>query len=160
MMIQVREYALLTCDNSQPASMDLGIVSEATFSWLEQLQQKWSGSGTAQILSREGKRFLRLGSYVGYLQSPNGEAIEILPKTTFEAPTEIVALRRLLRRMLSASLGITPREAKQAVLQRSDQPLHEWIISEFLRHLADLVRKGLRFDYHFIENEHSAFIRG
>ena len=142
MMIQVREYAVLTCDNSQPASMDLGIVSEATFSWLEQLQQKWSGA--SQIITREGKRFLRLGSYVGYLQSPNGESIEILPKTTFEAPTEIVSLRQLLRRMLSASLGITPREANQAALQRSDQPLHEWIISEFLRHLADVVRKGLR----------------
>lgn len=158
MMIQVREYALLTCDSSQPACMDLGIVSEATFSWLEQLQQTWSG--TSQILSREGKRFLRLGSYVGYLQSPNGESIEILPKTTFEAPGEVVSLRQLLRRMLSASLGITPREANQAALQRSDQPLHEWIISEFLRHLADLVRKGLRFDYHLIDDEHSAFIRG
>lgn len=158
MMIQVREYALLTCDNSQPASMDLGIVSEATFSWLEQMQQTWSG--TSQILSREGKRFLRLGSYVGYLQSPNGESIEILPKTTFEAPTEVDSLRQLLRRMLSASLGITPREANQAALQRSEQPLHEWIISEFLRYLADLVRKGLRFDYHLIEDEHSAFIRG
>ncbi|EKM0526340.1 McrC family protein [Cronobacter turicensis] len=158
MMIQVREYALLTCDNSQPASMDLGIVSEATFSWLEQLQQKWSGA--SQIVSREGKRFLRLGNYVGYLQSPSGESIEILPKTTFEAPTEVTLLRQLLRRMLSASVGITPREANQAVLQRSDQPLHEWIISEFLRYLADLVRKGLRFDYHLIEDEHSAFIRG
>ncbi|EOE6914985.1 McrC family protein [Cronobacter turicensis] len=158
MMIQVREYALLTCDNSQPASMDLGIVSEATFSWLEQLQQKWSGA--SQIVSREGKRFLRLGNYVGYLQSPSGESIEILPKTTFEAPTEVTLLRQLLRRMLGASVGITPREANQAVLQRSDQPLHEWIISEFLRYLADLVRKGLRFDYHLIEDEHSAFIRG
>ncbi|MEY8085957.1 McrC family protein [Klebsiella quasipneumoniae] len=158
MMIQVREYALLTCDNSQPASMDLGIVSEATFSWLEQLQHKWRGS--SQILSREGKRFLRLGNYVGYLQSPNGESIEILPKTTLEAPAEVVPLRQLLRRMLSASLGITPREANQAALQRSDQPLNEWIISEFLRHLADLVRKGLRFDYHLNEDEHSAFIRG
>ncbi|EPP1031773.1 McrC family protein [Cronobacter turicensis] len=158
MMIQVREYALLTCDNSQPASMDLGIVSEATFSWLEQLQQKWSGA--SQIVSREGKRFLRLGNYVGYLQSPSGESIEILPKTTFEAPTEVTPLRQLLRRMLSASVGITPREANQAVLQRSDQPLHEWIISEFLQYLADLVRKGLRFDYHLIEDEHSTFIRG
>ena len=158
MMIQVREYALLTSDNAQPASMDLGIVSEATFSWLEQLQQQWSG--TSQILSREGRRFLRLGSYVGYLQSPTGESIEILPKTTLVVPAEIVPLRQLLRRMLSASFGITPREASQAVLQRSDQPLHEWIISEFLRHLADLVRKGLRFDYHLIEDEHSAFIRG
>lgn len=103
---------------------------------------------------------MRLGNYVGYLQSPNGESIEILPKTTLEAPAEVVPLRQLLRRMLSASLGITPREANQAALQRSDQPLHEWIISEFLRHLADLVRKGLRFDYHLIEDEHSAFIRG
>lgn len=158
MMIQVREYALLTSDNAQQASMDLGIVTEATFSWLEQLQQQWSG--TSQILSREGRRFLRLGSYVGYLQSPTGESIEILPKTTLDVPTEIVPLRQLLRRMLSVSTGITPREASQAVLQSSDQPLHEWIISEFLRHLADLVRKGLRFDYHFIEDEHSAFIRG
>lgn len=158
MIIQVREYALLTCDNAQPASMDLGIVSEATFSWLEQLQQKWSG--TSQILSREGRRFLRLGSYVGYLQSPTGESIEILPKTTLDVPAEIVPLRQLLRRMLSASTGITPREASLAALQRSDQPLHEWIISEFLRHLADLVRKGLRFDYHLIEDEQSAFIRG
>lgn len=158
MMIQVREYALLTCDDTQPASMDLGIVSEATFSWLEQLQQKWGGS--SQILNREGKRFLRLGSYVGFLQSPNGESIEILPKTTLEAPVETVALRQLLRRMLSASLGIAPREANHAALQRRNQPLHEWIFSEFLRHLTDLVRKGLRFDYHLIEDEHSAFIRG
>lgn len=111
MMIQVREYALLTSDNAQPASMDLGIVSEATFSWLEQLQQKWSG--TSQILSREGRQFLRLGSYVGYLQSPTGESIEILPKTTLDVPAEIVPLRQLLRRMLSASFGITPREASQ-----------------------------------------------
>lgn len=157
-MIQVREYALLTCDNTQAASIDLGIVSEATFSWLEHLQQKWGGS--SQILSREGKKFLRLGSYVGYLQSPNGESIEILPKTTLDAPVEAVSLRRLLRQMLSASLGITPREANQAVLQRSNQPLHEWIISEFLQHLTELVRKGLRFDYQQVEDEHSAFIRG
>ena len=158
MMIQVREYALLTCDSTQPTSMDLGIVSEATFSWLEHLQQKWGGS--SQIFSREGKQFLRLGNYVGYLQSPNGESIEILPKTTLDAPIEAVSLRRLLRQMLSASLGISPREANQAALQRSNQPLHEWIISEFLRHLTELVRKGLRFDYQLVEDEHSAFIRG
>lgn len=158
MTIQVREYALLTCDNSQPASMDVGVVSEATFSWLEQLQQTWGGN--AQTLIREGKQFLRLGSYVGYLQSPTGESIEILPKTTIEASTDAVSLRQLLRRMLCASLKITPREASQASLQRSDQPLHEWIISEFLRHLADLVRKGLRCDYYLVEDEHSAFIRG
>lgn len=38
--------------------------------------------------------------------------------------------------------------------------MHEWIFSEFLRHLTELVHKGLRFDYHLVEDEHSAFIRG
>ena len=158
MTFQVREYALLTCDQSQPASMDLGIVSAHTFAWLETLQGQWSGS--SQLLNREGKHFLRLGSYVGFLQAPNGESFEILPKTQLEAPEQPEPLRQLLRRMLAASVSITPREASQAVLQRRNQPVHEWIFSEFLRHLLELVRKGLRFDYHLIEDDDSAFIRG
>lgn len=157
-MIQVREYALLTSDKSQSASIDLGIVSPETFTWLEELQQKWSGQ--AQLFRREGTQFLRLGSYVGYLQSPNGESIEILPKTELLAKTPPNELRQLLRRMLSASRGISPREVNQAALLRSQQPLHEWIFSEFLRHLTELVRRGLRFDYQFVEDEQSPFIRG
>lgn len=158
MAFQVREYALLTCDNAQPASMDLGIVSEQTFAWLETLQEQWSGG--SQLLHREGQRFLRLGSYVGYLQAPNGESFEILPKTQLEMVEQPEPLRQLLRRMLAASISITPREASQAVLQRHNQPIHEWIFSEFVRHLLELVRKGLRFDYHLIEDDDSAYIRG
>jgi 5-methylcytosine-specific restriction enzyme subunit McrC len=158
MTFQVREYALLTCDQSQTSSMDIGVVSPQTFAWLETLQEQWSGG--SQILNREGKHFLRLGSYVGYLQAPNGESFEILPKTQIEEVEQPEPLRQLLRRMLNASVGITPREANQAALQRQNQPLHEWIFSEFLRHLVELVRKGLRFDYHLIEDDESAFIRG
>ncbi|UUE58113.1 McrC family protein [Pectobacterium aroidearum] len=158
MTCQVREYALLTSDQSHSPSMDVGVVSAQTFAWLEMLQGQWGGG--AQILNREGKRFLRLGSYVGYLQAPNGESIEILPKTQLETTERPEPLRQLLRRMLTASVGMTPREASQAALQRHDQPLHEWIFSEFLRHLMELMRKGLRFDYHPIEDDESAFIRG
>lgn len=158
MTFQVRENALLTCDHSQSASMDLGIVTEQTFAWLETLQEQWTGS--SQLLNREGKHFLRLGSYVGYLQAPNGESFEILPKTQLESVEQPDPLRQLLRRMLAASITITPREASHAVLQRRNQPLHEWIFSEFLRHLLELVCKGLRFDYHQIEDDDSAFIRG
>lgn len=158
MTFQVREYALITCDQSQPSSMDMGIVSAQTFTWLETLQEQWTGS--SQLLNREGKHFLRLGSYVGYLQAPNGESFEILPKTQIETVEQSESLRQLLRRMLAASISITPREASQAVLQRRNQPIHEWIFSEFVRHLLELVRKGLRFDYHLIEDDDSAFIRG
>lgn len=158
MTFQVREYALLTCDQSQPSSMDMGIVSAQTFAWLETLQEQWTGS--SQLLHREGKHFLRLGSYVGYLQAPNGESFEILPKTQLEAVVRPEPIRLLLRRMLASSITMSPREASQAALQRSNQPLHEWIFSEFLRHLLELMRKGLRFDYLQIEDDDSAFIRG
>lgn len=100
MTFQVREYALLTCDHSQSASMDLGIVTEQTFAWLETLQEQWTGS--SQLLNREGKHFLRLGSYVGYLQAPNGESFEILPKTQLESVEQPDPLRQLLRMPSSA----------------------------------------------------------
>ncbi|WP_312671301.1 McrC family protein [Pseudescherichia sp.] len=158
MTIQVCEYALITSDTSQKSGLDLGIVSKQTFSWLESLHQQWEGS--AQIVSRQGKRFLRLGSYVGYLESPTGEAIEILPKTRLGEDEDPIRQRRVLRRMLQAAAGITPREGETASLYRSKLPLHEWIYSEFLRHLLELVRRGLRSDYHLTEDDDSAFIRG
>ncbi|WP_318363442.1 McrC family protein [Enterobacter sp.] len=158
MTIQVREYALLTCDNSVSGTMDLGIISPQTFDWLMALQERWGNS--VQLLNREGTQFLRLGSYVGYLESPSGESIEILPKTQIEITDKPEPLRQVLRRMLQVSAGISPRQASAAALQRSHQPLHEWIFSEFLCHMVELVRRGLRFDYHLTEDNDSAFIRG
>ncbi|MGO1247841.1 MAG: McrC family protein [Oceanisphaera sp.] len=157
MSIVVREYATLTCDTVQESSMDLGIVSPATFDWLLELQQGWKGK--AELLSIEGKKRLKLCSYVGYLQSPHGEAIEILPKTERDVPEEPANLRQLLHRMLRSALGVKHREASAADLLRSRDPLHEWVIGQFLYELAELVRRGLRFDYQNIEEE-SRFIRG
>lgn len=157
MTIVVREYATLTCDIEQESNMDLGIVSPATFDWLLELQQCWKGK--AELLSIEGKKRLKLCSYVGYLQSPHGEAIEILPKTERDVPEDPAKLRHVLHRMLRSALGVKHREAGAADLLRSRDPLHEWIIGQFLHELAELVRHGLRFDYQNIEEE-SRFIRG
>ncbi|SCZ85049.1 McrC family protein [Nitrosomonas mobilis] len=157
MTIQVREYATLTCDTSRETSMDLGVVSQATFDWLLELQQSWKGR--ADLLSIEGKTRLKLCSYAGYLQSPHGEAIEILPKTEYAIPTGPERLRRLLHTMLRSTLGLKHREAGAAELLRSRTPLHEWVIRQFLKELADLVRRGLRFDYRNVE-EQCRFIRG
>lgn len=158
MTIQVREYALLTCDTTVPGNIDLGVISPPTFDWLVELQQQWGNS--VQLLNREGKQFLRLGSYVGYLQSPAGEGIEILPKTQIAVTDKPEPLRQMLQRMLQVSAGISPREASVAALQKRRQPLHEWIFSEFLHYLVELVRRGLRFDYHLTEDDDSAYIRG
>jgi 5-methylcytosine-specific restriction enzyme subunit McrC len=158
-MIQVREYALLTSNNDQQTSMDLGVVSQPTFDWLLDLQARWRGD--LPLLRLQNRHVIKLESYVGFLQSPNGQMIEVLPKTQTLQPTESEShkARKLLRDMLITTLKLKPREADSANLQRLNTPLHEWIISEFLNELTKLVRRGLRFDYHPLEEE-SRFLRG
>lgn len=154
-MIQVREYARITADANATPSLDLGVVSQATFDWLVDLNKQ---PNTRRLLVVDGHHHLRLDSYVGYLQSPAGEAIEVLPKTGFgvEHPQ---AARKVLRKMLCSALKLTPRESGSACLQRMDTPLHEWIFGQFLIELNRLVVRGLRFDYQRVEEE-SRFIRG
>lgn len=158
-MIQVREYALLTHDTNQQASIDLGVVSKATFDWLLDLHARWKNNST--LLKLQSSTTVKLESYVGFLQSPSGETIEILPKTHLKQPNqqELSKCRAQLRGMLLTALSLKPREADAALLQRSNTPLHEWIISEFLFELVKLVRHGLYFEYLQIEEE-SRFIRG
>ena len=90
---------------------------------------------------------------MGYLESPCGEGIEILPKTTTSLPDEevLAGTRLLLRKMVMGSSGLPTREAGPAALQRRREPLHEWVIAQFLSQLRDLVRRGLRFDYSEVE---------
>lgn len=158
-MIRVREYAVLTCDKQQTPSMDVGIVSSATIDWLMELQKSWRNK--ENILESHNRTSIKLGSYVGFLQSPTGESIEILPKSNQHAPTniDITDNRILLRKMLAVSQRLKPRETGPASLQRLKGPLHEWIISEYLSELSKLVRRGLRFNYQRIEEE-SSYISG
>jgi 5-methylcytosine-specific restriction enzyme subunit McrC len=155
-MIQVREYARLTTNTSAEVSLDCGVISPATFTWLQNLAAGWQKSEPVALI--DGHQSLKLGSYVGYLQSPAGDAIEILPKTTL-GKEDPLAARRILQRILKASLGIKPRTAGAAELLRMRQPLHEWIFSQFLIELQGLASRGLRFDYQRVDEE-SRFIRG
>jgi len=137
--------------------MDVGVVSHSTFEWLIDLHNTWEQD--SRLLVRQNKKYLKLGNYVGYLQSPSGEGIEILPKTEQQAPERPDILRTLLQDMLGCSRTLKYREGESARLSRSNLPLHEWIISQFLQQLTSLVKRGLRFDYEHIEEE-SRFIRG
>lgn len=156
-MIQVREYATLTADPEATSSIDVGRVSDASFEWLIDLHDQWHQD--SKLIIRNRKKYLKLGSYVGYLQSPSGEGIEILPKTELASPEEPEVLRKLLQDMLRCSGVLKHREGDAADLARSDLPLHEWIISQYLNELTHLVKRGLQFDYETVEEE-SRFIRG
>lgn len=155
-MIQVTEYARITTSSASKPSLSCGIVSKATFDWLLDIVALWKGSNPVAII--DGHETIKLGSYVGFLQSPSGESIEVLPKTGI-GQTESLRARKLLQKMLNAALNVTPNQAGPASLLRSQQPLHEWIMSKFLNELHDLVSKGIRFDYERVEEE-SPYIRG
>ncbi|MCB1584584.1 MAG: hypothetical protein KDI92_16120, partial [Xanthomonadales bacterium] len=125
-MIQVREYSQISTDRGLAPSLDLGVVKQTTFDWMVDVLHQ-SGK-TEKVLVINNRKSLKLGKYVGYLQSPNGEAIEILPKTGLgvESPQKS---RRLLQKMLMSALSLKPREVGQASLKRLNQPIHEWIFS-------------------------------
>lgn len=153
-MIRVREYACLTTKPVTSPSLDLAHVDQGTFSWLCNFLKPREKS----VFTLRDMDTIKLSSYVGYLESPSGVGIEILPKTRLgeEEPTRG---RKVLRQMLSATMKLSSQEAEEASLARSNLPIHEWILQQFLQELKQLLQAGLRGQYSRI-SEVSSFVRG
>lgn len=156
--VTVREYARITTGPMTGTNgLDQATVSEPAFDWLckESERLRKAGAGLVQL---EGRRWLRLDNYVGVLEAPDGTRIEILPKT-FDEEDDASQARSLLQRMLQRCLHLEPRTSAPTGLQVFDGPLTEWVIQQFLAALDTLVKRGLRFEYHAIEEERR-FLRG
>lgn len=156
--VTVREYARITTGPMAVANgLDQATVSDVAFDWLckESERLRKAGAGLVQL---EGRRWLRLDNYVGVLQAPDGTRIEILPKT-FDEGDDATQARRLLQKMLQRCLHLEPRISAPTGLQVFDGPLTEWVIQQFLTALDTLFKRGLRFEYHAVEEERR-FLRG
>lgn len=156
--VTVREYARITTGPMAVANgLDQATVSDVAFDWLckESERLRKAGAGLVQL---EGRRWLRLDNYVGVLEAPDGTRIEILPKT-FDEGDDATQARRLLQKMLRRCLHLEPRISAPTGLQVFDGPLTEWVIHQFLTALDTLVKRGLRFEYHAVEEERR-FLRG
>lgn len=154
--ITVREYARLTTA-SCPASLDAHTVSPTAFDWLCGLQSRLRKGG-ASLLEVQGRKWLRLDSLVGVVQTPCGTTLEVLPKT-FSDADDVYSSRKLLRKMVAALLDLPGKDASSAALERFDVPLTEWVMARFIQHLQQLVQQGLRSDYVRLEEE-LPFLRG
>jgi 5-methylcytosine-specific restriction enzyme subunit McrC len=157
----VREHALLTAGGavtgkSEP-SLDRAWISESAFNWLLALNQRVRSSGS-ELLQQDGHRSLKLDNYVGYLETPCGTQIEILPKH-HDSGDSVASTRRLLQRMILNAMDLPSRTTDAANLQVSNSPLPEWLAAQFLRELDTLVRRGVRFQYQRVEEERR-FLRG
>lgn len=149
--VTVREYARLTTQPIDNASLDRAQISLTAFDWLCKLNASFDKAG-ASLVELDNRRWLRLNNYVGVIETPCGTRVEILPKH-FEVDNCIELSRSLLRRMIQGALDLPRREVGLAHLQVFDAPLNEWVMSQFLDALDYLVKRGVRFDYHRVEEE-------
>jgi len=155
--ITVREHARLTTGPVAQVDLDRATIPATAFDWLCRQAQQYRAGG-ACLLHLEDRRWLKLDNYVGVIETPCGTRIEILPKHT-RAPADMATARAVLVRMLRRCLDLPVRDVGPAAVQAFDAPISEWIIGQFLRELDALVRRGLRFDYHPVQEE-VRFLRG
>lgn len=156
-LVTVREHARLTTGPVAAGSMDEASIPTSAFEWLCKEAQRFRSRG-APLVQLEDQHWLRLDNYVGVLESPCGTRIEILPKHV-RGETDVITARKVLVKMLRHGLRLPVRDTGPTALQTFDAPVSEWIIQQFLLELDVLVRRGLRFDYHPVEEE-VRFLRG
>lgn len=153
----VREFARLTTDSSISQDLDQVFVSESAFEWLCQLSSTFKKSG-ASLLSIENRKWLRLDNFVGILETPCGTVIEILPKH-IKASDDDESARKLLIKMLSVALDLPKRTTDKTDIKTFRHSLLEWVMKQFVDELDHLLKRGMRFDYHRIEDQ-QRFLRG
>lgn len=156
--IVVREYARLTTDQVE-ATLDQATITPSAFEWLCNLAAGFNKSG-ASLLQIENRRWLKLDSYVGIVETPCGTLLEILPKHTEKASeSSVESSRALLIKMLTVALDLPVRTSDKTDIKTFPHPLLEWVMKQFTLSLEHLIKRGIRFDYHRIE-EDQKYLRG
>lgn len=96
-------------------------------------------------------------NYVGVIQTSSGSQIEILPKTSVSTNEE--SARNILIKMLVELRDSPFHEGVMANLDAHNMPLFELIIGQFLRHVGNIVRRGIARKY--VDHEGNlVFLRG
>ncbi|RVU35420.1 restriction endonuclease [Rheinheimera riviphila] len=153
----VREYARLTFAELAENTLDQAQISPSAFRWLVELGQQFRANGLA-LLELDNQQWLRLDNYVGVLESPCGQVIEILPKHR-SSTNCIESARQLLCKLICNALDIKSRNTSHTSIERFDTSLPEWLMRQFLQELDTLFKRGLRFDYQRVE-EQQRFLHG
>lgn len=126
-------------------------VPANVFSWLEAQCLHAADAGGAVWLrwaQRRGHRVIQVTSFVGVIRAPDGFQIEVLPKIGKAISGGEIQVRQLLIDMLCCLHGFRHIQINSAKLCAARMPLLEVFISEFLRTVEHIVKRGLRSDYY------------
>lgn len=125
-------------------------VPADTFAWLQSQALRASelgGSAWSRLTQRRGRLAVQVNSFVGVVRAPDGFQIEVLPKVAKAIGGGDSEARQLLIDMLRCLGGFRHIQTDSARLHARRMPLLEVFISEFLRAVEHVVKRGLRSDY-------------
>ena len=126
------------------------LIPVEVFKWLEEQCLRLVEVGDAawlRLAQRRGRRVVQVTSYVGVICAPNGYQIEVLPKVGKAIGGSADEARQLLIEMLCCLHGFRHVLSDSAKLSAVRMPLLEIFITEFLRTVEQIVKRGLRSDY-------------
>ncbi|QKE40311.1 MAG: McrC family protein [Ferrovum myxofaciens] len=149
--LTIYEFDALAAAGADFSGIDgVHMVPANVFSWLEGQCLRAADVGDAVWLrwaQRRGRRVIQVTSFVGVIRSPDGYQIEVLPKVGKAIGGGAVEARQLLIEMLCCLHGFRHVLTDSAKLSAVRMPLLEIFISEFLRTVEHIVKRGLRSDY-------------
>ncbi|MCV2218608.1 McrC family protein [Thauera sp. Sel9] len=143
-----------------PDIAGLAVVPPDVFSWLENCALRSAENGEStwlRLTQRCGRRAVQVTNFVGVIRSPDGFQIEILPKLGKTNGAD--SARQLLIEMLCCLGGFHHIQTQHAQMLARRMPLLEVFVSEFLRAVEHVVKRGLRSDYHR-EQDNLSILRG
>ena len=164
----IKEFGTITEGSSDKEfkSGELEIDSasfKSLINFIEENQNQEDFDKAFSIYQKKGKRFIKVKSYVGVIETKQGVVIEILPKTFIGKNGEEANKddsKKLLLTMLktlkkSPYINLNVAHLKE----QKNFPILEVFIASFLDELIKLTSKELRGDYVSIE-ENTSYLKG
>lgn len=115
------------------------------------------------VHTRGGRRYIKIGRYVGTIQTKDGQTIEILPKiydSTGEQNLNEVICRKIFLNMLKHFTDAKAKSFQQASLDtKKGFPILEIFISNYISKVEQLVVGGLKKGYSQI-SDNCCFLKG
>ncbi|WP_138146099.1 McrC family protein [Bathymodiolus heckerae thiotrophic gill symbiont] len=161
----VREWGeihLSKSDNKmdEENTIDRIFVNSSAFKSLAKLAE--SDDKQYRFLKFKKSTVLKVQNFVGVITTPDGTQIEILPKINKNKDSDEETAKKsriILTKMLKVVNNLELLESTKADVQIKNQPLLEVLITLFLACADEIIKKGIRKDYHRID-EQEKFLKG
>lgn len=150
--LQIIEWQKFSLEHIKPAVLGDEAKAEKIFNELKDFVCYEKNQSFLNL--DNGGKSLKARNYVGLIQTKSGFCLEILPKIYNKDSAdekELEKTKNLLIKMLKTLKNFPTKASNISNLNTSKTPLLEIFIQMFLNELISLIKKGIKRDYHSIE---------